>query len=349
MPTSRTLTRVPQLVAEGFVSPGDAEVLEAVTARYALTISPAMAQLITKGEAGIAAQFLPRAEELVTLPEERADPIGDDVHSPLPGLVHRYPDRVLLKVTQTCPVYCRFCFRREMVGPTGSAAPMGEAELDAACAYIAANPAIFEVIMTGGDPLMLSPRRVAALNARLSAIAHVKVLRWHTRVPVVSPERVTEALAQALGSADKATYIAIHANHPAEFTGAAQAALALLHRAGIRLLGQTVLLKGVNAEADVLRSLFQTMLAHSITPLYLHHPDLAPGTAHFRLSIAEGQKIYSRLRGTLSGPAIPAYILDIPGGFGKVDINSPALLVEDAGKTILRDAAGMLHPYLGNQ
>ena len=341
----RALTRIADLVGAGLVAPEDAAALEPVAARYAVAITPAIAARIETPEDALARQFIPSAAELETLPEEHADPIGDHPHSPVKGLVHRYPDRVLVKLTHTCPVYCRFCFRREMVGPDGDG-NLAEAELDAAFAYIAANPAIFEVIFTGGDPLMLSARRIAALGRRLAAIPHVRAVRWHSRVPVVSPERITADLVRALRFPGKANYVAVHANHISEFSPEAVAALARMADHGIALLGQTVLLKGVNAETEVLAALFREMAANRITPLYLHHPDLAPGTGHFRLSIAEGQAIYAALRGRLSGHAIPTYVLDLPGGFGKVPVG-PDYIDRSGDSLVIRDPSGRRHDYPG--
>ena len=339
---SRALTQLDHLVEVGLLTPQDAPALNAVSARYALAITPTMAALAAQ-DAAIARQFVPDLREMITHPEEREDPIGDHIHSPVKGVVHRYPDRVLVKLTHTCPVYCRFCFRREMVGPDGDG-NLDEAELDAAFAYIAVNPQIFEVIFTGGDPLMLSPRRITALGERLKAIPHVKLVRWHSRVPVVAPERITDALAQSLMMTGKANYVAIHANACAEFTVQAEAAIAKLAERGIVLLGQTVLLKGVNDEVSALLALLRVMVQNRITPLYLHHPDLAPGTAHFRMSLSQGQALYAALRGQLSGHAIPTYVLDIPGGFGKVPVNADTVRASQSG-TEIRDSKGVWHAY----
>jgi lysine 2,3-aminomutase len=345
---TRSLTRLEDLAAAGLVAAADLPALAPIVDRYALAITPDMARLIEGPEDPIARQFVPRPEEALTLPQERDDPIGDHPHSPVKGLVHRYPDRVLIKITHACPVYCRFCFRREMVGPTGDGNLTG-AELDAIMAYLAGQPGVREVIVTGGDPLMLSPRRITALGERLARMPQVQLVRWHSRVPVVAPGRITEALAEALAFAGKANFVAVHANHAREFTPEAMAALARLRKAGIVLLGQTVLLKGVNASEGDLIALFTTMLAAGIVPLYLHHPDLAPGTRHFRLSLAEGRSLYARLRGQLSGPGIPAYVLDLPGGYGKVEIGPDAVLLpaepDQAGMVRIRDSRGQLHPY----
>lgn len=342
--TARSLTRIDQLVAAGLAAPEAAPALEAVAARYAVAITPEMARLIARADDPIGRQFVPRPEEARLLPEERADPIGDHAHSPLKGLVHRYPDRVLIKITHACPVYCRFCFRREMVGPAGDG-NLTPAELDAIMDYLAGQPDVREVIVTGGDPLMLSARRIRALGERLAALDQIRLLRWHSRVPVVAPGRITREVAEALAFAGKANFVAVHANHAREFTPEAAAALGRLHQAGIVLLGQSVLLKGVNADEASLIALFSTMLAHRVVPLYLHHPDLAPGTGHFRLSLAEGQALYAGLRGKLSGPGIPAYMLDLPGGHGKVEIGPDAVLRDAAGRVQVRDARGMLHAY----
>ena len=214
-PLPRSLRNPAQLVEAGLVAPSDLSALEAVAARYAVSVTPDMAELIDPTDPAdpIARQFLPRAEELVTRAEEDSDPIGDAAHSPLPGLVHRYPDRVLLKPLHVCPVYCRFCFRREMVGPDGLGT-LSEDELAAAFAYIADRPDIWEVILTGGDPFALSARRLGQIAEALGLIPHVKVLRIHTRVPVVEPARVDDDLVVALKRFGGAVYVALHANHP---------------------------------------------------------------------------------------------------------------------------------------
>jgi len=341
--TNKTLRSVAELADADLLRSHDADAVERVAARYAVAITPELVRLIDGADPNdpIARQFVPDGRELQHLPEERADPLDEERLSPVPGIVHRYPDRVLLKLTHVCPVYCRFCFRREVVGPGGPQALSG-GTLDAALAYIAADPRIWEVILTGGDPFMLSPRRIAEVTNRLSAIANVKVLRWHTRVPIADPGRVTDSLAAALRSPAKAVYVVVHANHPREITGAVRACLGRLCDAGMPLLSQTVLLRGVNDDADTLAALMRALVECRVKPYYLHHPDLAPGTSHFRLTIAEGQAIVRRLRGRLSGLAQPTYVLDIPGGHGKVPVG-PAY-VGDGGRRIA-DPGGALHDY----
>jgi lysine 2,3-aminomutase len=345
MTSSSTLRRPRELVDAGIAPRERLAELERVAARYAVAITPAIAELIGTADPAdpIARQFVPDAAELDRAPYEHDDPIGDDAHSPMPGLVHRYPDRVLLKLVSVCAVYCRFCFRRETVGP-GEATLLSAAELDAAIAYIAARPDVWEVIVSGGDPLIASSRRLAELTRRLAAIDHVKVVRWHSRVPVVAPERIDAALVAALKPAGKATYFVVHANHPRELTDAARAALAKLADAGIALLSQSVLLKGVNDEAAVLGALMRAFVETRVKPYYLHQGDLAPGTSHLRVSITEGQKLMRGLRGTYSGLCQPTYVLDIPGGYGKVPIG-PSYLETVGDDLTVEDVHGVRHAY----
>jgi lysine 2,3-aminomutase len=307
-------------------SDANSERLSQVAQRYAVAITPTMEALINHDDPRdpIAAQFTPDARELDIATDELSDPIGDDAHSPVKGIVHRYPDRCLLKVLHVCPVYCRFCFRRDVVGPNGEGALTGE-ELDDALAYIASQPQIWEVILTGGDPFMLSARRARELTQRLAAIEHVKIIRWHTRVPAVDPPRVTPELVKALRAEAATTYVVLHANHARELTPEARAAIASIVDAGIPMLSQTVLLKGVNDDADTLEALMRAFVECRVKPYYLHHLDRAPGTAHFRCSIAEGQALVQDLHRRASGLAQPTYILDIPEGHGKVALAQPAV------------------------
>jgi lysine 2,3-aminomutase len=332
---TKTLTRPQALVDVGLVPASALVDLKKVGERYAIAITPEIAKLIdpTDPHDPIAAQFVPCLEELNTLPEESPDPISDEAFSPVKGLVHRYRDRVLLKVVSVCPVYCRFCFRREMVGPGGETL-IGE-DLDAAIDYIAARPEIFEVIMTGGDPFMLSARRMAELTQRLAAIPHVKVLRWHTRVPVVDSARITPEFVTALRAKGVATWVAIHANHPREFTHAACEALALMADAGIALVSQSVLLKGVNDDVETLSALMRAFIINCVKPYYLHHPDLAPGTSHFRNTIAQGQELMRQLRLATSGLAQPLYVLDVPGGAIKAPLGPDYVQASDDGMRVL--------------
>ena len=299
-----------------------------------------MAELIEAPGDPIARQFVPAEAELDHRPEESADPVGDDVHSPVEGVVHRYPDRCLLKINYTCAVYCRFCFRREMVGPEGLR-PLSPKALDAAMAYVADHPDIWEVIVTGGDPFILSARRLRDVMARLAKIDHVKIVRFHTRVPAVAPEMVTDELVAALQAPGKTVYVALHANHARELTPQARAACARIVDAGVPILGQTVLLKGVNDDPETLTALMRAMVETRIKPYYLHHMDHAPGTSHLRTSIEDGQALMRAMRGAVSGLCQPTYILDIPGGHGKVPVG-PDYLAELGP----RHRPGGPHPHL---
>jgi len=337
--TAKTLRDPKSLATAGLVAPEALPALERVAAQYAVAVSPAMAELIEAADDPIARQFVPTEAELDVRPGESGDPIGDLAHQPVEGIVHRYPDRCLLKLNHACAVYCRFCFRREMVGPAGLR-PLSGAALDAAMAYIAERPDIWEVIVTGGDPFILSPRRLREVMRRLGEIAHVKVVRFHTRVPAVTPERVTAALVAALKAPGKAIYVALHANHARELTPAARAACAKIVEAGIPMLGQTVLLRGVNDAAETLAALMRAFVESRIKPYYLHHADLAPGTSHLRTSLADGQALMREMRGAVSGLCQPTYILDIPGGHGKVPVG-PGYLTPGC----VEDPAGRRHAY----
>ncbi|MCF8508246.1 MAG: lysine-2,3-aminomutase-like protein [Hyphomonadaceae bacterium] len=338
MTSARTLRTADDLVDAGLAP--DARSLAQVTAAYATAITPAIAALIDRSDPAdpIALQFVPTSAELDILPEELPDPIGDKAHEPVEGIVHRYPDRVLLKIVSVCPVYCRFCFRREMVGPDkdGNLTP---AELETALAYVRTHPEIREVILTGGDPFMLSARRAEALTRALEAIAHVKVIRWHTRMPVADPERVSDAYVAAIRSRTKAVFVAVHCNHARELTQQARAALGRMADAGIQLLGQSVLLKGVNADIDTLAELMCALVESRVRPYYLHHPDLAQGTSHFRLGVEQGQVLVRELRDRVSGLAQPQYVIDIPGGVSKA-LASPSDVEIAQGQVRLRGRDG---------
>lgn len=290
----------------------------------------------------VARQYLPVPDEGPVYPEEHPDPIGDEVHSPVKGIVHRYPDRVLLKIVSACAVYCRFCFRKEMVG--AGKGHLGAAEIEAALSYIRSDPNIWEVILTGGDPMVLSARRMKDILTSIEKIPHVRILRIHTRVPIAAPDRITSDLTAALMT-EKPLYLSIHVNHLQEITPAVESALARLHDAGCVLLSQTVLLRGVNDTVEALEALFRKLVTMRVRPYYLHHCDLAPGTAHFRTSIAQGQALAAALRGRVSGLCQPHYVLDIPGGFGKVNAAPCAIHQGSGGAWAATDRFGVEHSY----
>ena len=340
-----TLRTADDLIGANIAPQATRAALERVGARYAIAITPQMAGLIDRDDRNdpIARQFVPDIREFDTHPAERGDPIGDHIKSPGPGLVHRYLDRVLLKVASVCPVYCRFCFRREMVGPD-KGETLSPEHLAAAIDYIARDSRIWEVILTGGDPFILSPRRIREVTEALGNIGHIKILRWHTRVPVVDPARVTDELIAALKASAKTVFVGLHVNHARELNAAARAAIAKLADAGVPLVSQTVLLKGVNDTADALEGLMRELVEARVKPYYLHHGDLAPGTAHFRTTIAHGQALMSELRQRLSGLALPTYVLDIPGAFGKIPINGETVS-KDGARYLVSDVHGHIHGY----
>jgi lysine 2,3-aminomutase len=316
-----TLRQPVDLVAHGLAPASDLAVLQKVAARYAVAVTPDMAALIDPDDPDdpIARQFTPSVEELVRQPGEDPDPIGDHTHSPVTGIVHRYPDRVLFKLVHVCAVYCRFCFRREMVGP-GKATALSQDAYEGAINYIRAHSEIWEVILTGGDPLMLSPRRLAEIMADIAALDHVRIIRIHTRVPVADPARISREMIAALKVEGATTWVALHANHARELTDGARAACAGIIDAGIPMVSQSVLLRGVNDNAGALEALMRTFVECRIKPYYLHHGDLAPGTSHLRTTLRHGQELMRALRGRVSGLCQPDYVLDIPGGHGKAPV-----------------------------
>jgi lysine 2,3-aminomutase len=351
-----TLREPAELAAHGLVPVADLPDLQKVAARYAIAVTSDVAALIDRDDPDdpIARQYIPNTAELVGQANERPDPIGDDVHSPASGIVHRYPDRVLFKVVHVCAVYCRFCFRREMVGP-GRATALSEDAYESALSYIRAHSQIWEVILTGGDPLMLSPRRLKGIMADLAAIDHVRIIRIHTRVPVAEPSRITDEMVTALKVKGATTWVALHANHVRELTENARAACAAMVEAGIPMVSQSVLLRGVNDDPVTLEALMRGFVECRIKPYYLHHGDLAPGTSHLRTTLEKGQNLMRALRGRVSGLCQPDYVVDVPGGHGKVPAgptyvspgNSFAREREQASQTRYRivDYCGEVHLY----
>ena len=341
-PKDRSLRTGAALAGAGLIGADAVADADAVARRYAVAVTPHLAGLMIAGAADdpIGRQFLPHPAELETADEERADPIADAPFTPVKGIVHRHADRVLLMPTPLCPAYCRFCFRRESVGAAEGV--LTTAELDTALLYIAATEGIREVILSGGDPLTLSDRRLADIVRRLDAIHHVEVIRIHTRVPIVAPSRITAELAATL-DVETPVYVVVHCNHARELAAAARAACRRLVRAGIPLLGQTVLLKGVNDDAGTLAELMRALVRNRIKPYYLHHADLAPGTAHFRTTLEAGRALVRELRQAVSGLCQPTYVLDIPGGHGKVPVG-PDHLLPGTPQTVT-DQHGTPHLY----
>ncbi|MFZ5564546.1 MAG: KamA family radical SAM protein [Thermodesulfobacteriota bacterium] len=288
----------------------------AVCRTYPMAVNPYYLSLIQEPGDPLWKQVIPDPRELAdTLTDD--DPLTETAQSPVPGLIHRYPDRVVLLASARCPVVCRFCFRKRMAGKTVEA--LSGDRLDRAVAYIQAAPGVREVILSGGDPLMLEDADLYAVCEKIAAIGHVETLRVHTRVPFALPRRVTAGLA-ALLKEFAPLYVNVHVNHPLEVTEAAAMACARLADAGIPLGSQTVLLKGVNDDAKTMTDLMRALLRIRVRPYYLHHPDLVRGTGHFRPSIQTGLAVMRALVGNVSGSAVPRYVIDLPGGGGKVPL-----------------------------
>jgi lysine 2,3-aminomutase len=273
-------------------------------------------------------QVLPLPEEQVVLPDDLRDPIGDDAHSPVPGIVHRYPDRVLLLLTATCAVHCRFCFRREFIGTPVRV--LHADQLEAAFQYVREHQQIWEVILSGGDPLVFPDSYLARILARVRSIPHVRIIRVHTRTPAIFPARLTPQTAELLRDHAPA-YLIAHVNHPREVTPEFAEHVGYLIDRGVPVLSQSVLLRGVNDTVDTLTTLFRRLVEARVKPYYLHQLDRAPGTNHFRVPIKDGLRLMRTLRGNVSGLCLPTYMLDIPGGHGKVPLAAEYVHALDDG------------------
>lgn len=344
-PVDDAARKLRRLNAAGYLRDDTLPALEAVASQFAVAITPRMLDVIDpqNPDDPVARQFLPDVRELECRHEERTDPIGDERYSPVPGIVHRYPDRALLLPLRVCPVYCRFCFRRETIGSVENGL-LSSKELQNAMAYIRQHTEIWEVILSGGDPLMLSARRMERILLELRSIDHVRVIRIHSRVPLVAPERISQRMIQILRAAVP-IFVVLHCNHPREFTAAGALACAQLVDAGIPMLSQTVLLRGINDDIETMTKLLRQLVEHRIKPYYLHHGDRARGTGHFRTRISTGQKLIARLHGNVSGICQPTYVLDIPGGYGKTPIGPGYIDSGSDGIYDVTDYRGRQHVY----
>ena len=302
--------------------------LAGVVGRYPMRITPYYLGLIRAPGDAIWRQCVPDAAELQDI-SQSADPLDEERLSPVPGLIHRYPDRVVWIVSSSCAVYCRFCMRKRGVGCSG----MLPAQSDDAIAYIASRPEIRDVILSGGDPLLLSDESLALLLGALRKIPHVEIVRIGTRVPVTLPERITPKLVRML-KRHHPVFVNTHFNHPDEITAQSARACARLADAGIPLGNQTVLLKGVNDNPEVMRRLMQGLLSIRVRPYYIHQMDLVQGTAHFRTPVSDGVAVLDALRGHTSGMAVPHYVVDLPGGKGKVELGSQSVRRDGARLSI---------------
>jgi len=312
--------------------------------KLALAITPYFFNLIDPADENcpVRRQVVPRLEETHTAPWEMSDPCGEDAHSPVPGLVHRYPDRVLFLVTDRCASYCRYCTRSRLV--SNASGYDFHPAFDQQIAYIAAHPEVRDVLLSGGDPLLLNDEKLENLLSRLRAIPHLEFLRIGTRIPIFLPQRITPELCAMLKQFHP-LFVSVHVNHPRELTTEVRDALGRLADAGIPLGNQSVLLKHVNDDADVMTALVQKLLLCRVKPYYLYQCDLIAGSAHLRAPVAKGIEIMDKLRGFTSGYAVPTYVIDAPGGGGKVPINPEYILCRNAGRVLIRNFEGKVFEY----
>lgn len=319
---------------------GDIDRLKQAAENFEFRISPAMVDLIKHPGDPIWRQYVPTVQEL-EIEDGIIDSLAEDTSSPVPNITHRYPDRALFLVSAVCASYCRFCTRRHKVGDPEKI-PM--AQLEPAFRYLAEHTEIRDVIMSGGDPFLLSDRRLDELCARLRAIPHVEVIRIGTRIPCHLPERITPELCAVLKK-HHPLYINTHFNHPDELTPPAVHALGLLADAGIPLGCQTVLLKGVNDDPEVMKRLMQRLLIARVRPYYIYQCDQVAGAEHFRTTVEQGLDIIRALRGWTSGLAVPHYVVDAPGGGGKIPLLPESAESADGDKVVLRNHAGQMYVY----
>ncbi len=313
--------------------------------KLAMAITPHFFNLIDTADANcpIRRQVIPRAEETHIASWETSDPCGEDAHSPVPGLVHRYPDRVLFLVTDRCAAYCRYCTRSRLV--SNASGYDFQPQFDKQIEYIAKTPSIRDVLLSGGDPLLLSDEKLENLLSRLRAIPHVEFLRIGTRIPIFLPQRITPALC-ALLRRFHPLFISVHANHPRELTAEVRDALGRLADAGIPLGNQSVLLRHVNDDATVMKALVHKLLICRVRPYYIYQCDLIAGSAHLRASVRKGIEIMESLRGHTTGYAVPQYVIDAPGGGGKVPVNPEYVLSRNADRVVIRNFEGKVFEYI---
>lgn len=312
--------------------------------KLALAITPHFFNLIhpEDPDCPIRRQVIPRIEETLDDPAEMADPCGEDSHMPVPGLVHRYPDRVLFLVTDRCASYCRYCTRSRVVSGVGEQEL--HTEFDAAFRYLEKHTEVRDVLLSGGDALLFSDAKLEGLLKRLRAIPHIEFIRIGSRVPIFLPQRITPALCSMLAKYHP-LWMSIHSNHPRELTTEVRQALERLADHGVPLGNQSVLLRGVNDDAEVMKSLVHKLLMCRVRPYYLYQCDLIQGSSHLRTSVTKGIEIIEALRGHTSGYAVPQFVIDAPGGGGKVPVNPDYVILKDEQRTLIRNYEGKVFEY----
>jgi lysine 2,3-aminomutase len=313
--------------------------------KLALAITPYFFNLIDPADENcpIRRQVIPRVEETHVASWEMSDPCGEDSHSPVPGLVHRYPDRVLFLVTDRCAAYCRYCTRSRLV--SNATGYDFHPEFDKQIAYIEQHPEVRDVLLSGGDPLLFSDDKLEQLLRRLRAIPHVEFLRLGTRIPIFLPQRITPGLCAMLKKYHP-LFISVHTNHPRELTTEVREALGRLADAGIPLGNQSVLLRHVNDDVTVMQALVQKLLMCRVKPYYLYQCDLITGSAHLRASVSTGLDIMEHLRGHTTGYGVPTYVIDAPGGGGKVPVSPEYVLSRNRDRVVLRNYEGKVFEYI---
>jgi lysine 2,3-aminomutase len=312
--------------------------------KFAVAVTPHFAELIDPDDPAcpIRLQVVPREEELLVGPGDMTDPCGEDHDSPVPGLVHRYPDRVLLLALDTCAAYCRYCTRSRLVSQ-GELDPLPR-RFDAIIEYLQEHTEVRDVLLSGGDPLLMSEDRLDDVLGRITAIPHIEFVRIGSRVPCFLPQRVTPELVAVLRK--HRVWLSLHFSHAREITPEVAAACDLLADGGIPLGSQTVLLKGVNDDVQALKELFHALLVIRVRPYYLYQCDPVVGTGHLRTTVHKGIELMSGLRGHTTGYAVPTYVIDAPGGGGKVPIQAETILAYEDGQVTLRNWAGLPYAYV---
>ncbi len=312
----------------------------AMAAGLPISVTPYYLSLCdpTDPDCPIRKQCVPRADEAIAVKGDLADPLGEEAHEVAPHLIQRYPDRVLLIATDRCGVYCRFCTRSRIVGDGGGARSM--AALEPAFQWLSAHPEIHDVIISGGDPCIMSTERITRLLTRLREIDHIDYIRLATRAPVTLPQRITDELCRAIRQGHEATWIMTHFNHPKELTPDAQEACGRLADAGLPVMNQSVLLRGINDDPDTLERLFRGLVRARVRPYYLLQMDPVRGTSHLRTPLRRGIELMRALQGRVSGIALPKLIVDTPGGLGKVPVGPNYVVSQDNGVTVLETFRG---------
>ena len=331
-------SRIPDL------TPQEIEGAQLADTKLAMAITPNFFNIIDGNDPNcpIRRQMLPSVQETETAPWEMGDPCGEDSHSPVPGLVHRYPDRVLFLVTDRCAAYCRYCTRSRLVSNAlgYDFRPNFKEQIE----YIRRTPAVRDVLLSGGDALLLSDSKLRQLLTELRSIPHVEFIRIGSRIPIFLPQRITPELCSMLKEFHP-LFISVHANHPRELTTEVRDGLARLADAGIPLGNQSVLLKGVNDDAGVMKALVQKLLMCRVRPLYIYQCDLINGSAHLRTNVRRGLEIMEQLRGHTTGYAVPQYVIDAPGGGGKVPVAPNYVLSHNADRVVIRNFEGKVFEY----